>query len=176
MNNLANEVRLIGTLRNGALSDRRFWAILATAGQYTEYVPILIFAAKEEDSNGFAARVGALADGTTVAVAGRLMLSRELDEQQKPILHPRTGHPLRRTEVVVNAFTTMSDMAATPAPQVSASARAPVARSASAPLPPPLAKPPANPPVPSRPVNMPRPRAATPVAAGDLGTPSVPWA
>ena len=47
----------IGTLRNGALSDRRFWAILATAGQYTEYVPILIFAAKEEDSNGFAARV-----------------------------------------------------------------------------------------------------------------------
>lgn len=178
MNNVANEVRLIGTLRNVALTERRLWAILATAGQHAEYVPVLVFAAKDEDAANFAARVAALADGAIVAVQGRLSLTRDLDEYQKPLLHPRTGHPLRRTEVIVTGFATIADFTAKPVPQAAAPAPAStrMQRPASGPMPPALAKPAVGLPLPARAAAMPQPRTAATSAGAELGTPAVPWA
>lgn len=174
--NLNNEVRLNGVLRNVSMRDRRFWAILTTAGPYTEYVPIVLFASKGEESTAFLHRIAGLADGARIAVAGHLTLQRELDERQQPVLHPRSGHPLRRAEVVVEAFETYTETFSEPAVQAHEPAPvSPVRKQGGALLPPPLVS--SRTGVSSRAVNVAvgagRQVASTSLAS--LGTPPVPW-
>jgi hypothetical protein len=169
LNTIANEVRLIGTLVNVSVTDRRLWAMLATAGHYSEYVPILIFAAKDEDGSGFGARVAALAEGAKVVVQGRLSVSREFDEHQQPVLHPRTGHPLRRTEIIVLSFATLGELVATPTPRAP-TPPAPASRPVAGPVPPALAQRATAPAQPARTFPIQH------TGGNRFGTPVVPWA